>query len=356
MAASKIKVLIIDDSALVREVLTGLLGEDKDLDVVGTARDPMEAIDKIKKYKPDVLSLDLQMPKMDGLTFLKKLMSNHPLPVIVVSSLTREGSKETLKAIELGAVDFVAKPKVGINSGLEEMKAEIIQKLKNAANISRQEIKRQNRKNHLRQNSKDSTKAPQNMSIDTTIEVIAIGASTGGTVAVRNILEKLPADMPGIIVVLHMPAAFTTSYAESLNNSCAMNVKEAENGEEFKKGTVYIAPGDKHLTLEQGVSGYFFKLDQGPKIHHVRPAVDKTFVSIADIVAPNCIGIILTGMGEDGAEGLAKMHRRNALTIAQDKETSVVFGMPQKAIEKGVVDEVLSLNRIPEFLIEKLSN
>lgn len=351
MTSSKIKVLIIDDSALVREVLSNILSEEKDFEVVGSSRNPIDAIDMIKKYRPDVLTLDLQMPKMDGLTFMKKLMAVHPMPIIVISSLTKHGSKEALKALELGAVDVVAKPTTGISTGLSDLKQDITKKIRDATKVRRKSIKNQYKKKY---SSKKKNLKNISANKDTTIEIIAIGASTGGTVAVRSLIEVLPANMPGIIVVLHMPQTFTATFAESLNQSSNLKVKEAEDGEAFEKGVVYIAPGDYHLTLSQGVSGYFFNLDKGPKIHHVRPAIDKTFLSIAEIVAPNCIGVILTGMGSDGTAGLKRMYKRNAYTIVQDEESSVVFGMPKKAIEEGVVDKVLPLDEIGEHIIERI--
>ena len=350
-----IKVLIIDDSALVRKILSEIFAAVKDIEVIGSARDPLQAVKILKKNKPDVITLDLQMPRMDGLTFLRKIMHVYPLPVIVISSLTREGSKETIKALEMGALDFVAKPTVGISSGLEELKNEIIKKVRGAAGVNMGVLKKRGRDKVIKKEKNKKTikkELSPELRVDSTIELIAIGASTGGTVAVRKILKHLPEEIPGMIVVLHMPAMFTTSYAENLNKSCLPMVKEVKNGEEFKKGVVYIAPGDRHLVLEQGVSGYFFKTDKKPKINHVRPAIDKTFKSIANIVAPNCIGVILTGMGRDGVEGLKKMHSRKAVTIAQDRETSVVFGMPGKAIESGVVDKVLPLDKIAAVLMD----
>ena len=349
----KIKVLVIDDSALVREVLTNLLKEDQQIEVVGTAKNPIAAIEKIKQEKPDVLTLDLQMPRMDGLTFLRRLMSSYPLPVIVISSLTRQGSKETIKALELGALDFVAKPKVGINRGLKELGAEIIKKIKNAAGVSVKKINKQ-----LRESKSDSSQEkvakPSKQKVDSTIELIAIGASTGGTVAVRNILTKLPDGLPGIVIVLHMPANFTKSYAENLNDKCDFKVKEAEDGEKIESGHAYIAQGGKHLLVEKGVTDYFLKLNNDPPLGHHRPAVDKTFASITDIIAPNCIGVILTGMGSDGAKSLKAMNKRGSFTIAQDEETSVVFGMPKQAINLGAVDSVLPINKIPKSIIKAL--
>ncbi|MCK8816821.1 chemotaxis response regulator protein-glutamate methylesterase [Natroniella sulfidigena] len=349
----RIKVLVIDDSALVRKVLSEILAADEMIDVVGTANDPVAAIKLIKEKKPDVLTLDLQMPKMDGLTFLKRLMVIHPLPVIVISSLTRQGSSETIKALELGALDFVAKPRVGINRGLEELAAEIRKKVKNGASIDRQKLTRQFKKDKLRDQAEVvSSSVDNNDRINSTIELIAIGASTGGTVAVRNILQKLPSNLPGIIVVLHMPKSFTASYAKNLDKSCSLRVKEVVDGEQLKSGTVYIAPGDQHLVLEGGINDYYLKLNDDPPVNYHRPAVDKTFASVADLVAPNCIGIILTGMGSDGAKGLKRMYDRGSFTIAQDEASSIVFGMPKQAIALGGVEQVLPLDQIASRIVE----
>lgn len=346
-----IKVLIIDDSALVREVLSKLLKDAEEIEVVATARDPLEAVKKIKKYQPDVLTLDLQMPRMDGLTFLKRIMALHPFPIIVISSLTKRGSIETIKALELGAVDFVAKPTLGIDEGFQGLKKEIVSKVKNAAEVNIEKLNKLYRRKKFAIAEKEKHNKPVKKS---TIEMIAIGASTGGTTAVREVLKKLPSNIPGIIVVLHMPPEVTESYAEDLNRTCSLRVKEARDSEEFTSGTAYIAPGGKHLTIHKGVSGYYFKTDEGPKINHVRPAIDKTFESIANIVAPNCIGIILTGMGKDGARGLKKMNQRGALTLAQDKDSSIVFGMPGQAINIGAVDEVYSLDEISYQILNNL--
>ncbi|MCK8823892.1 protein-glutamate methylesterase/protein-glutamine glutaminase [Fuchsiella alkaliacetigena] len=353
-----IKVLVIDDSALVREVLSNILLADDRIKVIGTARNPLEAIKKIKKERPDVLTLDLQMPKMDGLTFLRRLMSTNPLPVIVISSLTREGSQETIKALELGAIDFVAKPTLGINQGLKQLSEEIITKIKNAATINLSKVTKQVKHSKLNKATGENKESKQKNKVLTqsTIEMIAIGASTGGTVALRNILQSLPADMPAIVGVLHMPKEFTNSYAQSLNSSCNLQVKEAEDGEQVLPGCVYIAPGGQHLIVEKSVTDYYLKLEQGPPVNHHRPAIDKTFTSIADIVAPNCVGVILTGMGSDGAAGLEMMHNRGAFTIAQDEKSSIVFGMPRKAIELEAASEILPLNNIAETLIKTTKN
>lgn len=292
---------------------------------------------------------------MDGLTFLEKLMSVSPLPVIVISSLAHRGSAATIKALELGAVDFVTKPAVGVGTGLKEMFPEIAAKVKNAASANLDVLRRQSRQKKMgRMLSplKDPEKEQgEKALVKSTDKIIAIGASTGGTVAVKSILSLLPANIPGILVVLHMPPSFTASYAHSLNNSCRLKVKEAADGELVSTGCVYVAPGGKHLVLEKNLKGFHVKLDMGPAVNHHRPSVDKTFFSAARVASPNSMGVILTGMGDDGAKGLKEMHEKGSYTIAQDEKTSVVFGMPRQAIALGAVDRVLPLEEIAGAII-----
>ncbi len=357
MPAKTIKVLIIDDSALVRQILSKVFAQDQAFEVVGTAIDPLFAIKKIKEHKPDVITLDLEMPRMDGLTFLEKLMSIYPMPVVVISSLAQEGSAATLKALELGAVDYIPKPAAGLGQGLAGISEEIISKVKNAASVNMDEMRRQVK----RTRAKRPADAPQAEPVEPSVEkkplvrstdrIIAIGASTGGTVAVKNILQKLPANLPGILVVLHMPASFTTSFASSLNSSCRMNVKEAEDGESVMAGYAYIAPGGRHMLLKRKTEGYYIKIDNSEPVNRHKPSVDKTFQSVAESASPSGLGVILTGMGDDGARGLKEMHSKGSLTLAQDEKTSIVFGMPKKAIELGGVDQVLSLDKISEAIV-----
>ena len=361
MAAKPVKVLIIDDSALVREVLTKIFSRDKNLEVVGSARDPLYAIKDIKEHRPDVITLDLQMPRMDGITFLEKLMSSYPMPVVVISSLAQEGSDVTIKALELGAVDFVPKPALGIGQALDDMSVDIVGRVKNAASVNMDEMRRQVRqrkagKKATTSNSSPAVKEPPSKKeepvrmVSSTDKVIAIGASTGGTVAVKNILTKLPANLPGIIVVLHMPSGFTASYAESLNDSCAMKVKEATDGETVMTGYAYIAPGGKHVEVEKSSKGYHLRVSTDPPVNRHRPSADKLFYSVAENAPANSLGIILTGMGNDGAQGLKMMKDRGSETVAQDEKSSIVYGMPKQAVEVGAVNSVLPLDQIADFI------
>lgn len=353
MVGDPIKVLIIDDSALVRELLTRIFRQSKDFKVLGSAMDPIYAIQKIKKEKPDVITLDLQMPRMDGLTFLEKLMSVYPLPVVVISSLAKEGSDTTIKALELGAVDFVSKPELSLSSGLEEMSQEILSKVKNAASVNMNKLRRDARRSRASKQEegkvvlKEKEPTVRNMN-----KIIAIGASTGGTVAVRTILQRLPANLPGILVVLHMPSGFTKSYAENLNSYCHLTVKEAESGDELRTGHAFIAPGGQHMVLKRNQRGYYLKLDRSPPYNHHRPSVDITFFSVVESAPGNSLGVILTGMGNDGAKGLKDLYESGSETIAQDEESSIIFGMPKSAISLGGVQKVLPLTDIADAIID----
>jgi two-component system chemotaxis response regulator CheB len=354
--AGTIKVLVVDDSALVRQFLSKILSQDRDLEIIGTAADPLIAVKKIRELKPDVLTLDLEMPRMDGLTFLRKLMVVYPLPVVVISSLAHQGSAAALRALELGAIDFVTKPSLGIRDGLQEMHREIISKVKGAAGIDLGLLRRQIRMERQAYGGNRQQVLPKKHKKNLPLlshsqKIIVIGGSTGGTVAVKRILTELPANMPGIIVVLHMPAGFTASYAQSLNSSCVLEVKEAASGEPLLAGHVYIAPGGKHLLLEKGPGGFLLRLDSGPPINRHRPSVDKTCFSVAHHASPHSLGILLTGMGEDGAMGLKAMYDKGSPTIAQDRQSSIVFGMPKQAIALGAAGMVLPLENIATEII-----
>ncbi len=337
-----IKVLIIDDSALVRKIFTEELSRDPEIEVVGTAPDPFIGRDKIVQLQPDVVVLDVEMPRMDGLTFLEKLMKHRPMPVIVVSSLAKESSDVALRAIELGATDVMCKP--GSSYSVKDMGEQLAEKIKAASQAKR----------------RPRTIAPQGslrtqLAIKTTDKVIAIGASTGGTEAIRQVLTRLPGTMPPIVVVQHMPQHFTKSFADRLNELCALEVKEAKHGETLRPGKVLLAPGNYHTIVKRSGATYFVEVKEGPLVFHQRPSVEVMFSSVARFVGRNAIGVILTGMGKDGAEGLLEMRQAGAWTIAQDENTSVVFGMPKEAIALGGVSEVLPLDRIAESLVARLS-
>jgi two-component system chemotaxis response regulator CheB len=335
----KIRVLVVDDSAIVRKIITEVLSREPDLEVVGTAPDPYVARDKIVHNRPDVITLDVEMPRMDGLTFLKKLMHYHPLPVIIVSSLTPKGGALALQALELGAVEVLAKP--GGSFSVGDLGAELVQKIRVAAHV----------RFSPRRTSEDSPPTPPSRLTPlavTSEKIIAIGASTGGTEAIKEILIRLPQNTPGTVIVQHMPPKFTTSFAERLNQLCAMEVKEAEDGDSVVTGRVLLAPGNFHMLLKRSGARYYVQVKNGPPVHHQRPSVDVLFNSAALTAGPNAVGVILTGMGADGAEGLLAMKERGAYTIAQDESSCVVFGMPKEAIKRGAVQKVLPLSRIPE--------
>ncbi|MDM8560870.1 chemotaxis response regulator protein-glutamate methylesterase [Thiotrichales bacterium HSG14] len=345
---SKIKVLIIDDSALIRQMLTKILNSAYDIEVIGTAADPYIARNKIKRLNPDVLTLDVEMPRMDGLVFLSHLMRLRPMPVIMISALTQKGADITLQALEYGAVDFIAKPQIDIAQTFDAYSEEIISKIRVAACAKLQKI------------PKVAPKYPPDIIIEkkprfrhfkTTEKIIAIGASTGGTEAIKQLLVQMPADTPGIAISQHIPATFSYSFAMRMNQLSAMTVYEAENDKVILPGYVYIAPGGYHLLVERSGSRYICRLNQGNPVNRHRPSVDVLFRSVAQNVGPNGIGVILTGMGDDGACGITEMHEAGAITVAQDEHTSVVWGMPGEAIKRGGIDHILPLYKIADKLI-----
>ena len=344
----KTKVLVVDDSALVRNILSQGLAKEPEIEVVGTAADPYIARDKIAQLHPDVLTLDIEMPKMDGVEFLRWLMPRHPLPVVVVSALTQKGAVLTMEALEAGAVDVVLKPKLDIARGLNEMMSELREKVKNAAFANVQAYKR--RKRMVVQQKQLNSRALA----ESTDKVIAIGASTGGTGAIRTILKSFPPNMPGVVVVQHMPQGFTKHFAENLNNVCGMEVREACNRDRVLPGHVLIAPGDLHMSVRRSGGMYRVVCEPGEKVCGQRPSVEVFFQSVAKYVGANAVGVILTGMGSDGAEGMLAMRKAGARTIAQDEATSVVYGMPKAAYERGGVEAVLPLDQIPKAIMSLL--
>jgi two-component system, chemotaxis family, protein-glutamate methylesterase/glutaminase len=340
---NKIKVLIVDDSAIVRKIFSEELSKYPDIEVVGVAPDPYVARDKIVTLKPDVITLDIEMPRMDGLTFLKKLMKYFPLPTIIVSSLTPKGGKLTLEAMDLGAVDVVAKP--GTSYSVGDMSAQLADKIRAASRV--RVIKRE-----LTDSAEGIEVEPIRALAQTSNKVIAIGASTGGTEALKKVLMKMPPNSPGIVIVQHMPANFTTAFAARLNDLCQIEVKEAEDNDSVTPGTALIAPGNYHMIFRRSGARYYVEIKTGPMVHHQRPAVDVLFKSTAKYAGANAIGVILTGMGADGAEGLLEMKKMGASTIAQDEKSCVVFGMPKEAIKLGAADKVVSLEMIPQEIIK----
>ncbi len=336
---AKIKVLVVDDSAVVRKVFSEELSREPDIEVVGTAPDPYVARDKIVKLKPDVVTLDVEMPRMDGITFLRKLMKHYPLPVIIVSSLTRKGGALALEAIDAGAVEVICKPGEAYSVG--DMSVQLAEKIRAAARA-----RVEKRTAPVKLGSPGMVQTRLSLA-ESTNKVIAIGASTGGTEALKVVLSQFPPTIPGIMVVQHMPAKFTASFAERLDEICQIRVKEAEDGDSVVPGTALIAPGNYHMVMRRSGARYYVQIKNGPLVCHQRPAVDVLFNSVAAYGGANAVGVILTGMGRDGAQGMLRMKEAGARNIAQDEKSCVVFGMPKEAIEAGGVDEVVPLEQIP---------
>lgn len=338
----KIRVLIVDDSAIVRKILAEDLAKYPDIEVVGVAPDPFVARDKIVKLKPDVLTLDIEMPRMDGLTFLRKLMRYYPLPTIIVSSLTPKGGKLTLEALDIGAVDVIAKPGAAYTVG--DMSVHLVEKIRAASRVRLSKKESPDIAVH-------AESEPIKALAQTSHKVIAVGASTGGTEALKQVLINMPPNSPGIIIVQHMPANFTTAFAERLNGLCQITVKEAADNDSVVTGTALVAPGNFHMILRRSGARYYVEIKTGPMVHHQRPAVDVLFKSTAKYAGANSIGVILTGMGSDGAEGMLEMKKAGAATIAQDEKTCVVFGMPKEAIKLNAVDHVLPIDQIAAQIV-----
>lgn len=351
MSANKIKVLCVDDSALIRSLMTEIINSQPDMTVVATASDPLVARDLVKQHNPDVMTLDVEMPRMDGLEFLEKLMRLRPMPVVMVSSLTERGSEAALRALELGAIDFVTKPRLGIRDGLLAYTDLIAGKIRVAAAARLLPAKR---------TTTGASRAAQAQApllhspLLSTEKLIIIGASTGGTEAIREVLQPLPPDSPGIMIAQHMPAGFTHSFAQRLNGLCRIAVSEAVHGERILPGHAYIAPGGFHLSLTRSGANYVAQVDQAPPVNRHRPSIDVLFDSAAKHAGKNAIGVILTGMGRDGAEGLLRMRQAGAYTLAQDEASCVVFGMPREAIALDAANEVAPIQEMSQRLMDFL--
>lgn len=364
----KTRVLVVDDSALVRSVMTEIINRTSDLEVVGTAGDPYIAREMIRNLNPDVLTLDVEMPRMDGLEFLDKLMRLRPMPVVMVSTLTERGAEVTMRALELGAVDFVAKPKLGLKDGLDEAAREIADKIRAAA---RARVTRRGGTSALAGGDRLPVEPRSGamaradtgsggitkplhvpMTRSSTEKLIAIGASTGGTEAIKDVLIKLPGDSPAVVITQHMPAGFTTSFAARLDGLCKIHVKEAADGERVLPGHAYIAPGGVHLRIDRSGANYIARLDDSEPVNRHKPSVDVLFHSVAVNVGPNAVGVMLTGMGKDGTVAMREMRDAGARNIAQDEASCVVFGMPREAIAAGAVEEVLPLQDIARRVLE----
>jgi len=349
----KIKVLIVDDSALIRSVMREIVSSQADMEVVGVAPDPIIARDLIRRTNPDVLTLDVEMPKMDGLDFLEKLMRLRPMPVVMVSSLTERGSEITMRALELGAVDFVTKPKISIQSGMREYADMIADKIRAAAKARIRSIRPPASVPGATVQASSPPLIRQAMI--SSEKLIIIGASTGGTEAIKEFLIRMPSDCPGILIVQHMPEGFTRSFAQRLDGLCRISVKEAEHGDRVLPGHAYLAPGHSHLLLARSGANYQTQLDQGPPVNRHRPSVDVLFQSAAINAGKNAVGVILTGMGKDGAAGMLKMKEAGAYNFAQDESTCVVFGMPREAIAVGATHEVGPLQELPGMVLDFLT-
>ncbi|TGD70840.1 chemotaxis response regulator protein-glutamate methylesterase [Mangrovimicrobium sediminis] len=348
-----IRVLVVDDSALVRSLLTRMIDEAPDLEVVATAADPYMARDKIKALNPDVLTLDVEMPRMDGLTFLSNLMRLRPMPVVMVSSLTEKSADVTLQALELGAIDFVSKPKIDLSHTLEDYTEELREKIRHAASVK---VERRQPPSAPPKHSADAVIAPTVGSrYRTTDKIIAIGASTGGTEAIKEVLMGMPSDAPGIVIAQHIPPGFSAAFAERLNRQTPLVVKEAEDGDQVLPGHAFVAPGDRHLLLTRNGARYVCRLNDGEPVNRHKPSVDVLFRSVLQSAGRNAVAAILTGMGADGAQGMLELLEGGLHTIAQDEQTSVVWGMPGETVRRGGACEVLPLGKIADHLLRATS-
>ena len=340
----KIRVLIVDDSALVRQTLSDLLASDPQIEVMATAADPFIASDRLKEEIPDVITLDVEMPRMDGITFLQKIMSQHPIPVVICSSLTGQGTETALRALEYGAVEIIEKPRLGTRQFLEESRLRICDTVKAAASAQLHRLSERSIKSAPKLTADAVLQKPASGAmLQTTEKVVAVGASTGGTEALRVFLQALPMDCPGVVVVQHMPENFTANFAKRLDSLCAVSVAEAKDGDSVLRGHVLIAPGNHHMLLKRSGARYYVQIKDGPLVSRHRPSVDVLFRSAARYAGKNAVGVIMTGMGDDGARGMLELKEAGGVTFAQDQATCVVFGMPQEAIKMGGVDKVMPL-------------
>lgn len=352
---SRVKVCVIDDSAVVRQVLEGVLARDPALEVIATASDPIFAIEKMNRNWPDVIVLDIEMPRMDGLTFLKKIMAERPTPVVICSSLTEKGAHITLDALAAGAVSLIAKPRIGVKGFLQAAAGELIREVKAAANANLYPVQPSAVAATALRFGTDTLRGSHAAALDrTTEQVVAIGTSTGGTQALEVVLSALPRVCPGIVIVQHMPEKFTAAFADRLNGLCRIEVKEAANGDRLRPGLALIAPGGRHLQIKRSGAQYLVETLEGPPVNRHCPSVDVLFRSVAKAAGKNARGIIMTGMGDDGVRGLKEMHNAGAVTVAQDEATSVVYGMPKEAVKCGAVDKVLPLEAIAAEIVRSL--
>ena len=350
----KIRVVVVDDSALVRSLLTEIINRQKDMECVGAANDPLIAREMIRELNPDVITLDVEMPRMDGIDFLGRLMRLRPMPVLMISTLTERGAEVTMRALELGAIDFVAKPRIGLAEGIKDLSDQIVEKIRIAASA------------HIRRASTPAAGAsatagapaapPKLLGRLSTEKLICIGSSTGGTEAVKEVLVRMPADSPGIVITQHMPPGFTTSFAARLNGLCQITVKEAAHGERILPGHAYIAPGGKQFRIDRSGANYVAVVEDGEPVNRHKPSVEVLFHSCAQVAGPNAFGIMLTGMGNDGAKAMREMKDAGSYNYVQDEASCVVFGMPREAIAHGAADEVLSLTAIAPALLARLSS
>lgn len=344
-----LKVLVVDDSAVVRQTLADILASDRDIAEVESASDPYVAAEKLRHFVPDVITLDIEMPRMDGLTFLQKLMSQHPIPVVICSSLAEDRCETTVRALELGAVDIITKPKLGTKVFLEEARIRVCDAVKAAARVQVHSGPRAPKAMVVQPKlTADAVlaKGTSQAMIQTTERIVAVGASTGGTEALREFLEVFPVDCPGIVIVQHMPEKFTAAFAKRLDSICALQVKEAEDGDTVIRGRALIAPGNRHTLLKRSGARYYVEVKDGPLVSRHRPSVDVLFRSVARYAGRNAVGVIMTGMGDDGAAGMAEMKDAGSINLAQDEATCVVYGMPAEAVKRGGVDKVMPLQSL----------